>query len=202
MRILTICVIVGMILALAPVASAVTTFTDLLGDKDGFGVCCPIQSGLHYLDYGGYLSDNRGPGDPPFTDIWPEIDQSPNRTWTHSYELGCLTPISATLEIFVAGIADFADWSVDVSVDGISVGTIPGIGTPDSHDLTRLLTFDIPLDLINGSESVTLDVSDDGDGYIIDYSAIAVTVIPAPGAILLGSIGIGLVGWLRRRRTL
>jgi hypothetical protein len=109
-------------------------------------------------------------------------DASNNNGFTNSVKLG------AGYELVVDADNDPG------AVDGVHPGEWLGVVFAHSG------TFDDVIDGLNNSDIIIgIHVGGFGDE---DYSEKFVTYIPAPGAILLGSIGVGLVGWLRRRRML
>jgi hypothetical protein len=114
---------------------------------------------------------------------------------------------SASLTIFHAG--DGLYQATDLYVNGIMIGSLADVDdVGPAYNYTALETFDLTgiLGTLANSTSVTVLAHYSGDGWAMDFSELTVnssgTVVPAPGAMLLASVGIYAVGWLRHRKCL
>ena len=110
---------------------------------------------------------------------------------------------SGSFDLISIDLARFSDshtGSVQVNIIGYDnagtqmtnqIFTLPSYGDESLHTYTLNSSF---LGIYKASWAQTL--------YYHQFDNIVLNVIPAPGAILLGSIGVSLVGWLKRRRSL
>ncbi|MEX0281788.1 MAG: PEP-CTERM sorting domain-containing protein, partial [Arenibacterium sp.] len=103
------------------------------------------------------------------------------------------------ISLFPTDIDDVGPVRFALNVDGLEMNIGQDIFNGTKQKNGRLYLLNIKLDALTFASDISFSI-DDGDGFGIDDVRLGATPVPVPATLPLLAGGLGLAGWIARRR--